>query len=193
MSTETRTGTVIALDPERSPNIDTTAWLAPGAVVVGAVSLGPGSSVWYNAVLRGDSNSITVGRDSNFQDGVAVHTEAAHGAVVGDRVSVGHNAVVHAATIEDDCLIGMNATVLSGAVVGTGSLIAAGALVPQGRIIPPNSLVAGVPARVVRELTDAERESVQQNAEIYIGHTAAHRAAVERMRAAPGNSGASAA
>lgn len=187
MSSVERTGTVIALDPERAPRIHDSAWIAPGAVVVGAVALGPGSSVWYNAVLRGDSNSISVGRDSNFQDGVAVHTEAAHGAVIGDRVSVGHNAVVHAATVEDGCLIGMNATVLSGAVVGEGSLVAAGALVPQGRIIPPNSLVAGVPARVVRELTAAERESVRRNAEIYIGHTAAHRAAVDAPLAAPGN------
>lgn len=168
-------GTVLALNTEQTPKIASDAWLAPGSVVVGAVEIGAESSVWYNAVLRGDSNCVVIGARSNLQDGVVVHTESAHGARVGDDVSVGHNAVVHAATVEDGCLIGMNATVLSGAVIGRGSLVAAGALVPQGVSIPPGSLVAGVPARVVRPLREEETASLAQNGELYLGHTGAHR------------------
>ena len=168
-------GTILALDAERRPRVAESAWIAHGAVVVGAVTIGEDASVWYNAVLRGDSDAVHVGPRTNLQDGVVVHTQRGDPAVIGADVSIGHNAVVHGATIEDGCLIGMSATVLSGAVIGTGSLVAAGALVPQGVTIPPHSLVAGVPARVVRELREAERESVRDNAEIYLAHTVHHR------------------
>ncbi|MBK0418033.1 gamma carbonic anhydrase family protein [Leucobacter sp. CSA1] len=175
-------GTVIALDRERSPRVPESAWVAPGAVVVGAVALGDGCSVWYHAVLRGDSDSISVGARSNLQDGVVLHADRGAPAVVGDDVSVGHGAVVHGATVGNGCLIGMNATVLSGAVIGEGTLVAAGAVVPQGASIPPGSLVAGVPGRVVRALSDEERAGLLRNAERYLGYTGSHRAATEERR-----------
>lgn len=160
-----------------APRIHPEAWLAPGAVVVGNVTLGAASSVWYHAVLRADSSGIVIGARSNLQDGVAVHVDPEFGVTLGDDVSVGHNAVVHGATIEDGCLIGMNATVLNGAVVGAGSLVAAGAVVPQGMIVPPGSLVAGVPARVIRPLRAEEREGLLRNAAVYLAHTERHRSA----------------
>lgn len=169
-----RTHIRIGLSAGRNPIVHETAWIAPGAVIVGAVTLGPGSSVWYNAVLRGDSNGITIGPGSNLQDGVVVHVDSHSPATIGEGVSVGHNAVIHGATIGDHCLIGMNATVLSGAVIGEGSLVAAGALVPQGRTIPPGSLVAGVPASVIRPLTAEEQESIRENAQKYLTHTQDH-------------------
>jgi carbonic anhydrase/acetyltransferase-like protein (isoleucine patch superfamily) len=174
-----RHGSVISVEPYGTPDIHATVWLAPGSIVVGDVTIGAESSVWYNAVVRGDSSAVRIGARSNLQDGVVVHTQRGEGgsAVIGDDVSIGHNAVVHGATIGNGCLIGMNATVLSGAVVGEGSLVAAGALVPQGAVIPPRSLVAGVPGRVVRELRDSDREAVRHNAEIYLDYTHHHRSA----------------
>src|SRR5829696_4002394 len=112
----------------RTPAIDPAAFVAVGARVVGAVTLGEGASVWYNAVLRADSDSITVGAGSNLQDNVSVHVDAGSPVVIGENVSVGHNAVVHGCTIEDGCLVGMGSVVLSRAVIGAGSLIAAGAV-----------------------------------------------------------------
>ncbi|WP_427868895.1 gamma carbonic anhydrase family protein [Leucobacter luti] len=170
-------GTVIALDADGTPEIHPTVWLAPGSVVVGDVTIGEGSSIWYNAVVRGDSDAVRIGARTNVQDGVVVHTQRGDAADIGDDVSIGHNAVVHGATIERGCLIGMASTILSGAVIGEGSLIAAGALVAQGVRIPPRSLVAGVPGRVVRELREEDREAVRRNAEYYAGYTERHRAA----------------
>lgn len=159
------------------PQVSDSAWLAPGAAILGNVTLGDESSLWYHAVLRADSSAIVVGRRSNVQDGVAVHVDPEYGVTIGDDVSVGHNAVVHGATVEDGCLIGMNATVLNGAVVGAGSLVAAGAVVPQGMVVPPGSLVAGVPARVIRPLSEEERAGLLRNAAVYLEHTSRHRAA----------------
>ena len=170
-------GLLIALDAAGVPEIAPSAWIAPGAIVVGDVTIGADSSVWYNAVVRGDSDAVRIGERTNIQDGVVVHTQRGDAAEIGNDVSIGHNAIVHGARIEHGCLIGMGATVLSGAVVGEGSLVAAGALVPQGVRIPPHSLVAGVPGRVVRELRDDDRAAVQRNAELYAGHTVRHRAA----------------
>lgn len=167
---------VWALSPSQSPEIHASAWIAPGAVVVGSVRLGENASVWYNAVVRGDSDRITIGARSNLQDGVSVHVARGNPVVLGEDVSVGHNAVVHGATVEDGCLIGMNATVLNGAVIGAGSLVAAGALVAQGKQIPPGSLVAGVPGKVVRPLSEEERAGLIANAQIYLEHTLEHRA-----------------
>ncbi|UOR03361.1 gamma carbonic anhydrase family protein [Leucobacter allii] len=170
-------GRVIPVPPYGAPRIVASAWLAPGSVVVGDVEIGADSSIWYNAVVRGDSDAVRIGARSNVQDGVVIHTQRGIPARIGDDVSIGHNAVVHGATVEDGCLIGMNATVLSGAVVGTGSLVAAGALVPQGAVIPPHSLVAGIPGRVVRELREEDRDAVRTNAEVYAAYTEHHRAA----------------
>lgn len=161
-----------------SPDLDETAFVAAGARLIGAVTLAEGASVWYNAVLRGDSDAITVGAGSNLQDNVTAHVDHGSPVVIGRDVSVGHNAVVHGCTIEDGCLIGMGSVVLSGAVIGMGSLVAAGAVVLEGTVVPPGSLVAGVPAKVRRELTDEERDGIRRNAETYRAHTASHRAAV---------------
>ncbi|MFC5338250.1 gamma carbonic anhydrase family protein [Leucobacter denitrificans] len=168
-------GSVIAVEPYGSPVVHESVWLAPGSFVVGDVRIGADSSVWYNAVLRGDSDSVRVGERTNFQDGVVIHTFRGNPTIIGDDVSMGHNAVVHGATVENGCLIGMSATVLNGVVVGEGSLIAAGAVVPQGMVIPPHSLVAGVPARIIRELGEADREMVRKNSEVYLGYTDNHR------------------
>ncbi|GAA1691946.1 gamma carbonic anhydrase family protein [Microbacterium sediminicola] len=163
--------------PGKTPRVDPTAFLAHGARVIGDVTLDAEVSIWYNAVVRADSGSVTIGAGSNIQDNVSVHVDAAHPVVIGRGVSVGHNAVVHGCTIEDDCLIGMGSVVLSGAVIGTGSLVAGGAVVLEGTIIPPGSLVAGVPARVRRELTADEKAGLVGNAQAYLRHTASHRGA----------------
>lgn len=159
----------------KKPQIDPEAFVAPTASVIGDVSLGSGASVWYGAVIRGDVERITVGAQANVQDNVTLHADPGFPVSVGERVSVGHNAVVHGATVEDDCLIGMGATVLNGAVIGAGSLVAAQALVPQGMVVPPGSLVAGVPAKVRRELTEEERQGVTLNGTVYAELAKAHK------------------
>ena len=151
----------------REPVIDESATLMPGSFVSGAVELAAGVTLWPGASLRGDSDEIYVGERSNVQDSCSLHTDAGSPLRIGSGVSIGHNAVVHGCTVEDDVLIGMSATVMNGAVVGTGSLVAAGALVTEGTVIPPNSLVAGVPAKVRRETTEEEREAIRENARIY--------------------------
>jgi len=157
-------------------SIHPTAFVAPNAVLVGDVSLGPRSSVWYGAVLRGDLAPVIIGTDTNVQDGVIMHVEVAVPARLGDRVTVGHGAIVHAATVEDECLIGIGAIVLSGSKVGRGSIIAAGALVKEGFEVPPRSLVVGVPGRVVRSLTSEESDRVANNWRAYVEYAEAYRA-----------------
>jgi carbonic anhydrase/acetyltransferase-like protein (isoleucine patch superfamily) len=163
----------------KDPEIDPEAFVAPTASVIGDVTLEAGASVWYGAVVRGDVERISVGAQSNIQDNCTLHADPGFPVTIGARVSVGHNAVVHGATVEDDCLIGMGATVLNGAVIGAGSLVAAQALVPQGMRVPPGSLVAGVPAKVRRELTEEEREGVTLNGTTYAELAKAHREAHE--------------
>ena len=159
------------------PVLDPTSWLAPNATVVGQVRLHARSSVFYGAVVRGDMAEVVVGRGTNLQDNVVVHTDTDFPALIGLGVSVGHAAVVHGCTIENHCLIGMNATVLNGAVIGTGSLVAAGSVVLEGTIVPARSLVAGVPARVRRAITDEEHAHIVRNATTYEVLAAGHRAA----------------
>jgi len=161
----------------RAPQVHPDSFVAAGARLIGAVTLSEGASVWYNAVLRGDSDAITVGPGSNLQDNVSVHVDEGHRVVIGANVSVGHNAVVHGCRIGDGTLIGMGSVVLSGAVIGSGCLIAGGAVVLEGAEIPDGSLVAGVPAKVRRALTDDERAGILNNAEIYRRHSANHAAA----------------
>lgn len=160
------------------PRIDDTAWIAPGAVVIGTVSIGADSSVYYGCVLRADWGEISVGAGTNLQDGTIVHADPGFPTSIGDRVSVGHRALVHGAIVEDDVLIGMSATVLNGARIGTGSLIAAGTVVLEGTEIPPHSLVAGVPGKVRRTMTESDREHVLANAEHYRQITELHRTRV---------------
>ena len=158
----------------RTPALDPAAFVAAGARVIGGVTLGPGASVWYNAVLRADGDTITVGAGSNLQDNVSVHVDAGRPVVIGENVSVGHNAVVHGCTIGDGSLIGMGAVVLNGARIGSGCLIAGGAVVLEGAEIPDGSLVAGVPGKVRRELTEDERAGLLRNAEHYLAHIQEH-------------------
>ncbi|GAA2926585.1 gamma carbonic anhydrase family protein [Microbacterium luteolum] len=163
--------------PDGTPSIDASAFVAAGARIVGDVSLAAGASVWYNAVLRGDSAGIVIGPGSNVQDNVSVHVDSGHPVVVGSKVSIGHNAVVHGCTIGDGSLVGMGSVILSGAVIGEGCLIAGGAVVLGGTEVPAGSLVAGVPAKVRRSLSEEERAGLIANAEIYLGHLQTHAAA----------------
>ncbi len=153
----------------RAPRLGADVFIAPTAAVVGDVSLGDGASVWYGASLRGDVHWIEIGPGSNVQDSATVHvSRGTHPCRLGAGVTVGHNAVVHGCTVEDDVLIGMGAVVLDGAVIGAGSIVGAGALVTMNTVVPPRSLVIGSPARVVRALTDAEVERNRANAAHYV-------------------------
>ena len=153
--------------PERL-EIDASAFVAPGATVVGEVRLGARASVWFQSVLRGDTAGIVIGADSNVQDLTTVHTDEGFPAIVGERVTIGHRAIIHGCVIEDDCLIGMGAVILTGARIGRGSLIGASALVKEHQVIPPGSLVLGAPARVIGPVTDAHREAIRLGAEHYV-------------------------
>jgi carbonic anhydrase/acetyltransferase-like protein (isoleucine patch superfamily) len=162
-----------------TPQIHPEAWVAPNASLIGAVRLGARTSVWYSATLRAEAEPIDVGFGTNIQNGVTIHVDSEYPVSIGAGVSVGHNSVLHGCTVEDDALIGMGAAILNGAVIGTGSLVAAGALVPQGVVVPPRSLVTGVPARVRRDLSEAEIAANRHNAEVYRRLLDLHRAAVQ--------------
>jgi carbonic anhydrase/acetyltransferase-like protein (isoleucine patch superfamily) len=157
----------IAAIGERRPRIDPDAFLAAGCRVIGDVQIGPGSSIWYGTTIRADTAEIVIGSGTNIQDHSVLHADPGFPTVLGNRVSVGHNAVIHGSTVEDDVLIGMSATLLNGTIVGAFSIVAAGAVVLEGTQIPPGSLVVGTPARVVRELSDLDRQKVTLNAEVY--------------------------
>jgi len=156
--------------------IDPTAFIHPLAFVCGDVTLGARASVWPHAVLRGDGDAIVVGDESNLQDGVIVHVDPGVPCTIGARVTVGHRAIVHGATIEDDCMVGMGAIVLNGARVGSGSVIGAGAVVREGMVVPPNSLVLGVPARIIRATTDEDRERIRRTVAAYLALQRRHAA-----------------
>ena len=159
-----------------APRIDPSVFLAPGCVVVGDVVLGPGASIWFGAVVRGDVNSIRIGARTNIQDQAVVHvTGGAHPTVIGDDVTVGHQAVLHGCTVKDRCLIGIGAIVLDGAVVGEEAMVGAGALVPPGMVVPARSLVMGAPARVRRSLDAADVEALRASAAHYVEYAARYR------------------
>ena len=166
--------TVIAL-PDRSPAIADSALVMPGAVIAGQVSLAEGVGIWPGASLRAEEEPITIGEGSNVQDNCSLHVDTGAPLTIGRNVSIGHNAVVHGCTVEDDVLIGMHATVMNRARIGDECLVAAGALVPEGMEVPPRSLVAGVPGKVRRELTDEEVARLHRNAETYEAHRDHHR------------------
>ena len=157
------------------PEIHPSAYLAPTATLIGRVRVEADAVVMFGAVLRADRDAIVLGAGSNLQDNVVVHGDPGSPAILGAGVSVGHGAVVHGCTIEDDCLVGMNATVLNGAVVGTGSLVAGGAVLLEGAVVPARSLAAGVPGKVRRSITDAELERIRRNAATYRELAAAYR------------------
>lgn len=153
--------------PFGAPKIDDDAFVAPTAVVVGAVSMGPRSSIWYGAVARADHETIEIGERSNIQDGSTLHSDPGFPLVVGRGVTVGHRVVLHGARIDDDVLVGMGSVVMNGAHIGTGSIVAAGAVVTQGKEFPPRSVIAGIPAKVVRQATDDDLEHIRGNAASY--------------------------
>lgn len=159
----------------RTPQVAPSAYIAPGAIVMGDVELAAESSVWPGAVLRGDIHEIRLGEGSNIQDGSVVHLADDYGAYIGAHCTIGHLAMIHACTIEDECLIGMKATILDGAVIGRQSIVGAGALVTKGTIIPPGSLVLGIPAKVVRPLSAEEQADIRHWADKYVLVAAAHR------------------
>jgi carbonic anhydrase/acetyltransferase-like protein (isoleucine patch superfamily) len=150
------------------PDVAPDAFVADGVSLIGAVTLRSQASVWFGAVIRADGAAIEVGAGSNVQDGCVLHSDPSFPVVVGARVSIGHRAVVHGCTVEDDVLVGMGAILLNGSVVGRGSLVAAGSVVLEGTVVPPGSLVAGVPGKVKREVTDAERERMRYGATSYV-------------------------
>ena len=157
--------------------IHPTAFVAPGAVVVGQVTIGPQASLWFGVVVRGDVEAVSIGPQTNIQDGCILHADPGQPCRLGARVSLGHGAIVHAAIVEDDVLIGMRATVLNGARIGTGSLVAAGAVVPPGMVVPPQSLVMGLPAKVVRQVSEQDREMILRTAQHYVEYSRAYREA----------------
>ncbi len=161
---------------DNRPVIHPQAWVAPGAVIVGNVTLGRASSVWYGSVLRADDEAIVVGADVNIQDLCCLHVDPGEPVTLEDRVSLGHRATVHGAYAEAGALIGIGAIVLGGARIGAGTLVAAGAVVPPGTALPAGVLAAGVPCRILRELTDADRQIFADTAERYVQRAARHRA-----------------
>ncbi len=160
-----------------TPQLHPESWVAPNASIIGRVSLAARASVWYSATLRAEAEPIEIGFGSNIQDGVTIHVDREFPVRVAARVSVGHNAVLHGCTVEDDSLIGMGAVILNGAVIGAGSLVAAGAVIPQGMVIPPRSLVSGIPGRVRRDLSEAEINNNRHNAAVYRRLIDVHRTA----------------
>lgn len=162
-----------------SPSLEESVFVAPGAVVIGNVTVGAEASIWFNTTVRGDVHFITIGARTNIQDNSVLHvTHDTNPLVVGERVTCGHGVTLHGCTVEDECLIGIGAIVLDGAVVQTGAMVAAGALVPPGMVVPSGMLVAGVPARPVRPLRDAEREEIPLSALRYVRYARQMQASV---------------
>jgi carbonic anhydrase/acetyltransferase-like protein (isoleucine patch superfamily) len=153
----------------RGELVDPTAYVAPNAIVVGQVEIGPEASVWFGCVLRGDNESIAIGARSNVQDLTVIHTDEGVPCTVGTGVTIGHRAVLHGATVGDGALIGIGAIVLNGARIDEEAMVGAGAVVTEGQVIPPRHLALGVPAKIVRELTDAEVERLHAAAAHYVG------------------------
>jgi gamma-carbonic anhydrase len=151
-----------------NPVVAADVYIAPNATVLGDVSIGPGSSVWFQSVIRADINVIRIGSETNIQDGSILHVADRHALVIGNQVSCGHRAILHACSIHDRVLVGMSAIVMDGAEVGSGSIIGAGALVTKGTRIPPGSLVLGSPAKTVRPLTAAEQKGIEELAAKYV-------------------------
>ena len=156
--------------------IHPTAFIAPSASVMGDVTLGAESSVWYGAVLRGDMAPIVIGERTNLQDGTIVHVDTDVPCIIGARVGVGHRVILHGCIVEEECLIGMGSTLLNGVRIGTGSVVAAGAVIPEGMEVPAGSLVMGVPGRIVRKVDDTLRRRIEDTWSHYVEQARAHRA-----------------
>jgi carbonic anhydrase/acetyltransferase-like protein (isoleucine patch superfamily) len=154
--------------------IHDTAFIAPNATLVGNVTVGPHASVWFNAVVRAELDTVTIGERSNVQDGAVIHVDEGHPVVVGANVTIGHRAVVHGATVDDNCIVGIGAILLNGCHIGANSIVGAGALVPEGKEYPPNSLLIGVPARVARTLTPEQVARIAEGADHFVMFCAAY-------------------
>lgn len=166
----------------KSPKISETAFVAASADIIGDVEVGDFSSIWFNAVIRGDQNKIIIGNRASIQDNVVIHADEVYGVEIGENVTVGHGAVVHGCRIGDNVLIGMNSTVLNGAEIGENSIVGANALVPQGKKFPPNSLIIGVPGKVKKETNETEVEAIKENAAEYVKLAGAYREKLKKHR-----------
>ena len=166
---------------DRIPDVDSSAFVADSASVIGSVKLGMGSSVWYGAVIRGDNEPISVGQNSNVQEGSTLHTDPGFPCTIGSNVTIGHQAMLHGCTVGDGSLIGIQAVVLNGAVIGKQCLIGAGALITEGKQIPDRSLVLGSPGKVVRQLTDEDLARMQRNAEVYVRKAQAFKKSLKKI------------
>ncbi len=171
---------IYALD-DVLPEVGRGVWVAPGAHVIGRVSLAAEVSIWFGAILRGDNEPLTVGTGSNIQDNCVLHSDLGFPCTIGENVTLGHKAMLHGCTIGDGTLVGMGATVLNGAVIGRGCLIGAGALVSEGKTIPDGSLVMGAPGRIVRELDEAARAALLRSAEHYRQNAARFRTGLRAL------------
>ncbi|MEI2689400.1 MAG: gamma carbonic anhydrase family protein [Anaerolineae bacterium] len=178
------------LDTRFHPDqVDPSVFIAPGAVVVGAVTLAAQVSVWFNATLRGDVESIIVGPRSNIQEGCILHADPGYPTVIGADVTVGHGAVVHGARVGDNCIVGIRAVLLNGSTVGENSIVGAGALLTEGKVYPSNSLLLGAPARVARELTPDEVTANRVSAQRYVERAAAFSQAGPGQESGSGRAG----
>jgi carbonic anhydrase/acetyltransferase-like protein (isoleucine patch superfamily) len=166
---------------DRHPQLAPTAWVAPGATVLGRVVLADGVGIWFGAVLRGDNEPIVIGEGSNVQENTVMHTDMGFPLTVGRHVTIGHQAMLHGCTVGDGSLVGIQAVVMNGVRIGRECLIGAGALVPEGRVVPDRSLVLGSPGKVVRELTDEDVARIRAGAESYVARAAAFRAQLRRL------------
>jgi carbonic anhydrase/acetyltransferase-like protein (isoleucine patch superfamily) len=167
-------------DPARAPfttelDLDPSAWIAPGAIVVGRVRLGPDASIWYGSVLRGDLEPIAIGRATNVQDLTVIHVDRGFPVTLGERVTVGHRAILHGCTVGDGALVGMGAILLSGCRIGAGALVAAGAVVREGFEVPPGAIAAGVPATVRGGVDEATRRRIEDGVDTYVQSAAGYR------------------
>ena len=165
---------------DKRPEVAPSAFVAPGAYVIGAVSLAEESSVWYGAVLRGDTEAIRIGARTNVQDGCVLHADPGYPTTIGYDCVVGHKAVVHGCEIGGGCLIGMSATILNGAKIGEGSIVAASALIPEGKEFPPRSLIIGAPAKRAKEVSEEQTQDIARGVRTYVERVIAHREALQR-------------
>ena len=164
-----------------SPDVHTTAWVAESAQVMGRVTLAENSSIWYGAVLRGDNDSISVGRNSNVQDGSVLHTDHGSPLVIGDNVTIGHLVMLHGCHIGDGSLVGIGSVILNGARIGRNSIVGAGALVTEGKEFPDGVLIVGTPAKVVRELTPEQIDRLQASSSHYVAQQQRHSRSLKRI------------
>jgi carbonic anhydrase/acetyltransferase-like protein (isoleucine patch superfamily) len=164
-----------------APQLDESNWIAPSAALIGDVVLGHDAGVWFGAVIRADNTRISIGARTNIQEGAMGHSDPGAPLTIGEDCTIGHHAILHGCTIEDDVLVGMGATVLNGATIGAGSLVGAGALVTEGKSFPPGSLIVGSPARAVRTLDETARAGLRLSAAHYVERQRRYAAGLERV------------